>query len=129
MQTGQYYKGDGENITAGINHGFSLNNKGFLNFSADFRFNNSTYRGGTFTGTVYKTIPASATPATAQKLKAEDDSLIRVNNFDRTKTSNAGSPKVTRIGALLNGGYTIGKKSELFWTAAVNSRPSIALQA
>jgi iron complex outermembrane receptor protein len=77
---------------------------------------------------VYKTISSTATPATAQKLKAEDDSLIRVNNFNRTKVSNAGSPKVTRIGALLNGGYTIGKKLELFWTAAVNSRPSIALQ-
>jgi iron complex outermembrane receptor protein len=121
----QFYKGDGENITAGINRGFSLNNKGFLNFSADFRFNNPTYRGGTYTGTVYRNIPDTAT---AQRLKAEDDSLIRVNNFDRTKVSNAGSPKITRVGALLNGGYTIGKKSELFWTAAVNSRPSIALQ-
>ncbi len=69
-----------------------------------------TYRGGTFTGTVYKTIPATATPAAAAKLKAEDDSLIRVNNFDRNKVSNAGSPKITRIGALLNGGYSIGKK-------------------
>lgn len=128
MQTGQYYKGDGENITVGINHGISLNNKGFLNFSADFRFNDFTFRGGAHTGTVYKNIPATATPATAQKLKAEDDSLIRVNNFDRNKVSNAGSPKVTRIGALLNGGYAIGKKSELFWTAAVNSRQTIAPQ-
>lgn len=127
MQTGQFYKGDGENIIAGINHGFSLNNKGFLNFSADFRFSDFTARGGIFTGTVYKTIPINATPAAAQRLRAEDDSLIRVNNFNRNKVSNAGSPKITRIGALLNGGYTIGKKSELFWTAAFNSRQSRAL--
>ena len=126
MQPGQFYKGDGENSIAGINHGFSLNNKGSLNFSADFRFNDNTYRGGTFTGTVYKTIPANATPAAAQTLRAQDDSLVRVNNFDRNKVSNAGSPKITRVGALLNGGYSIGKKSELFWTAAFNSRQSRA---
>ncbi len=127
MQTGQFYKGDGENIIAGINHGFSLNNKGFLNFSADFRFNDFTNRGGTFTGTVYRNIPANATPAAAAKLKAEDDSLVRVNNFDRNKVGNARSPKITRIGALLNGGYTFGKNTELFWTAAFNSRQSRAL--
>jgi iron complex outermembrane receptor protein len=129
MQTGQFYKGDGGNIVTGINHGFSLNNKGFLNFSTDLRFNDFTYRGGTFTGTVYKTIPATATPASAQALRAQDDSLISINNFDRNKVSNAGSPKVTRVGALLNGGYAIGKKWEVFWTAAFNSRPSSALQA
>ncbi len=128
MQTGQYYKGDGQNITVGINRGFSLNKKGFLNFSADFRFNNFTSRGGPHTGTVYKNIPATATPATAQKLKAEDDSLIRANNFDLNKVSNAGSSKINRAGALLNGGYAIGKKTELFWTAAANSRQTISPQ-
>ncbi len=126
-KTGQYYKGDGESITAGINRGFSLNNKGFLNFSADFRFNNFTRRGGEHTGTVYKTIPTNPTPAVASKLKAEDDSLVRVNNFDRN-VSIAGSSKINRGGALLNGGYAIGKKSELFWTAAANSRQTISPQ-
>jgi iron complex outermembrane recepter protein len=116
MQTGQYYKGDGENITVGINCGFSLNKKGFLNFSADFRFSDFMFRGGAHTGTVYS------------NNKAIDDSIVRARNFDRTKVSNAGSPKVTRIGALLNGGYAIGKKSELFWTAAVNRRQTIAPQ-
>ena len=129
IQTGQFSKGDGETIIAGINHGFSLGKslQGFLNFSADFRFTNATNRSGTFTGTVYKTIPANATPATAAKLKAEDDSLVRINNFDRNIVGNARSPKISRVGALLNGGYTIGKKSELFWTAAFSSRQSNAL--
>jgi iron complex outermembrane receptor protein len=128
MHTGQFYKGDGENFIVGINRGFSLNNKGFLNFSADFRYNNSIYRGGQYTGTVYKNIAANATPAVAAKLKAEDDSLVRVNNFDRNKVSNARSAKITRGGGLLNGGYAIGKKSELFWTVIANSRQTISTQ-
>jgi hypothetical protein len=74
----------------GINRGFSLNNKGFINVSADLRLNNSTYRGGPHTGTVYKNVPATATPATAQKLKAEDDSLVRANNFDRNQSAMRG---------------------------------------
>jgi len=129
IQAGQFYKGDGESLIAGINHGFSLNKKGFLNFSADFRFSDYSYRGGAYTGTVYKTISATAAPAVAAKLKAEDDSLIRLNNFDRNKVSNAGSPKITRIGVLLNGGYSIGQKTEFFWTATCNSRQSRAPQA
>jgi iron complex outermembrane receptor protein len=64
----------------------------------------------------------------AQRLKAEDDSLVSVNNFDRNKVSNAGSAKITRGGALLNGGYAIGKKSELFWTVMTNSRQTISAQ-
>ena len=125
MQTGQFYQGDGENFALGINKGFSLHKKGFLNISADFRFNNSTYRGGPHTGTVYKNIPATSTPAAAQKLKAEDDSLVRANNFDRNKVSNGGSSKITRGGILLNAGYSVGKNTELFWTAGVNTRNSI----
>jgi iron complex outermembrane receptor protein len=35
-QTGQFYKGDGENFIVGINRGIALNKKGHLNFSADF---------------------------------------------------------------------------------------------
>lgn len=129
LQTGLYYKSDGENLIVGVNHGISLNKKGYLNLSADFRFSDFTYRGGVYMGTVYKNITASTTPAVAQKIKAEDDSLVQANNFDRNKVSNAGSPKVTRLGALVNGGYAIGKKSELFWTASVNSRNSIMAQA
>jgi iron complex outermembrane receptor protein len=116
VQTGQYYKGDGGNLLFGINHGFALNKKGFLNFSADFRFNDYTYRGGTYTGTVYTTN------------KRVDDSLVLARGFDRNNVSNAGSPKITRIGVLVNGGYPIGKKTELFWTAAFNSRQSRAYQ-
>jgi iron complex outermembrane receptor protein len=51
-----------------------------------------------------------------------DDSIVRARAFDRNKVSNAGSSKHTRGGILLNGGYPIGQKTELFWTAAANHR-------
>jgi iron complex outermembrane receptor protein len=124
LQTGQYYKGDGENLTFGINRGFSLNKKGFINVSADLRLNNSTNRSGLHTGTIYKNIPANDTTAAAQRLKAEDDSLVRVNNFDRNQVGNTSSSNITRGGVLLNGGYAIGKKAEVFWTAMANTRKS-----
>ena len=117
VQTGQYYQGDGENIILGFNRGFSLRKKGFLNFSADFRFNDFVFRGGAYTGTIYTSN------------KAIDDSLVLARGFDRGKVSNAGSPKVTRIGAMLNGGYPLGKNSELFWTMAINRRRTIAPQS
>lgn len=127
LQTGQYYKGDGENIMARINHGVVLNKKGFLNFSANFRRNNSIYRGGEFKGTVYKNIPANATPAAAEKLKAEDDSIVRVRNFDRNRVSNAGSAETTLGGFMINGGYPFAKKTEVFWTAIANTRKTTIL--
>jgi iron complex outermembrane receptor protein len=109
-QTGQFYKGDGENFIVGINRGIALNKKGHLNFSADIRHSNPTYRGGEYRGTVYT------------NNKTMDDSIVRARAFDRNKVSNAGSSKHTRGGILLNGGYPIGQKTELFWTAAANHR-------
>src|SRR4029453_7805983 len=55
LHTGQYYQGDGENIALGIYHGMALNKKslpagrqGFLNFSADFKYRDHTFRGGKY---------------------------------------------------------------------------------
>jgi hypothetical protein len=35
---------------------------------------------------------------------------------------NAGTLKIVRAGALMNGGYMLGNQTEVFWTAAVNNR-------
>jgi iron complex outermembrane receptor protein len=110
LQGGRYYKGDGESFIAGINQGVSLNKRGFLNFSADFRHSNPTYRGGEYTGTVYN------------NNKTVDDSIVRARNFDRNSVSNARTSPQTRAGVLVNGGYPVGKRAELFWTGAANYR-------
>ncbi len=119
LHTGQFYSGDGENISLGINRGFPIGKsladgrQGFLNFSADFRYRNPTSRGGEYKGTVYINNPPL------------DDSIIQARNFSRIKVSNAGTTKLSSMGILINGGYHIGDKTEMFWTAVFNSRKNI----
>ena len=122
LHCGQYYEGDGENITLGINRGIAINKKGFVNLSADLRFRNHTYRGGEFAGTVYKNISPTASYADSLRIRAEDDSIIRARNFDRKKVSHAGNTKLKGMGFLMNGGYQINNNTELFWTAAMHER-------
>ena len=119
LHTGQFYRSDGENISLGINRGIAIGKsstagrQGFLNFSADFRNRNPTYRGGVYKGTVYINNPAL------------DDSIIQARNFRRNKVSNAGTGKLSSLGILINGGYPIKNKTELFWTAIGNGRKNV----
>ena len=57
---GQYYAGDGEKFSIGINRGFLLNKKGVMNFSADFRYQGPTTRAGEYQLAVYKPYPANS---------------------------------------------------------------------
>jgi iron complex outermembrane recepter protein len=120
LHLGQYYKGDGEIIHMGINHGFELKKKklpdnhrdgrqGFLNLSGDFHFRNPAFRGGEYSGTVYKSNPVI------------DDSIIKAKNFDRMNVSNAGINKNVSYGIIMNGAYGFNKKTKLFWTGSVNN--------
>ncbi|TMI86646.1 MAG: TonB-dependent receptor, partial [Bacteroidetes bacterium] len=123
LDLGQQYKGDGENFVFGINRGFSFNKKGFLNLSGDFRYRRPTYRGGIFNGTVYNNYPSSATHADSVRIKIQDDDSIRQRGFNRkTPVSNDGSIELSSYGFLINGGYPINSKTEMFWTGAVNYR-------
>jgi len=123
LQLGQQYKGDGENIVFGINRGIRLNKKGFLNFSGDFQYRGPTYRGGIFNGTVYNNYPSGATHADSVRIKIKDEDSIRQRGFNRkTPVSNDGSIELTSSGFLVNGGYSINSKIELFWTGTANYR-------
>jgi iron complex outermembrane receptor protein len=126
LRLGQQYKGDGENIVFGINHGISLFKKGFLNFSVDFRYRNPTHRGGEYQGTVYYDIPSNATPAVRDIIVASDNQKIEERGFNRkTPASNDGSIQLGSLGFLINGGYPIKNQVELFWTGSVNYRSAV----
>ena len=117
LHTGQYYAGDGEKFSFGVNRGFSIRKKGFVNFSADYRYQLPAYRGGVYQGTVYTPYPDNADSIRT------DDSIINARGFNRKSVlGNAGTLKIVRAGALMNGGYTLGNQTEVFWTAAVNNR-------
>jgi iron complex outermembrane receptor protein len=123
LHTGQFYKGDGEKFSIGINRGISLNKKGFLDFSASYRYQAPTFRGEEYAGTVYKNYPANASNADSSIIKAQDDSIINEKGFNRKAViDNAGNLKLISKGFLINGGYTINNHTEVFWTAGINGR-------
>ncbi len=123
LHTGQFYEGDGEKFLLELNRGISLYKKGFLNFSANYRYQAPTFRGGEYDGTVYKNYPANATTMDSISIKAQDDSIIRARGFNRKSgLDNVGNSKMTSAGFLVNGGYPLNKHTAAFWTAAVNSR-------
>lgn len=110
VHTGQYYKGDGEAFSFNINKGFALHEKGFINITAHFRFNDYTQRNGEYTGTVYNNI------------RTADDSLVKANGFDRMNHRPLGDNRVYNTGIAINGGYNISKRINLFWTTIWNYR-------
>jgi len=119
LHTGQYYAGDGEKFSFGINRGFPISKKGFVNFSADYRYQLPVYRGGVYQGTVYTRFDN----ADSIRIKATDDSIINARGFDRKSVrDNAGTLKIVRTGALMNGEYMLNNQTDFFWTAAVNNR-------
>ncbi len=126
LHLGQHYKGDGESIVFGINHGFSLSKKGFLNFSGDFRYREPTHRGGNYMGTVYYNIPANASPALRDNIMALDNNKIQERGFNRKNAvSNDGIIPLSSSGFLVNGGYPINSKIELYWTGTLNYRHAV----
>ena len=123
LQLGQQYKGDGESIVFGINHGVKLNKKGFMNLSGDFRYRMPTHRGGEYLGTVYYNIPANASAKVRDSITALDNNKIAERGFSRkTPVSNDGNIKLSGFGILINGAYPINNKIELFWTGSINYR-------
>jgi iron complex outermembrane receptor protein len=131
LHTGQFYAGDGEKFSFGINRGISLpagkNNpdgkNGFLNISADFRSQASTFRGGSYEGTVYYKIPTGASPAQQDLIIALDNQKIKDRGFNRKiPIDNVGNSEFMIAGLLINGGYTLHKKTEIYWTGIINQR-------
>ena len=73
LHTGQYYKGDGESVSFSINSGFTLLKKGYLNLTAQSRFNNYTQRNGEYNGTVYYNIPNTITQRQKDSIRTLDN--------------------------------------------------------
>lgn len=123
LHTGQFYKGDGEKISFGFNRGFALNKKGFLQLSADFRYQEPTFRGGRYEGTVYRNYPANASRSDSLNIKAIDDSIVKARGFNRTAVKdNFGTLKIKSTGFLANGGYPINLHTKIFITVSASHR-------
>ncbi len=122
LHTGQFYEGDGEKFSLGINRGFRLNENGFLNLSASYRYQAPTFRGGEYLGTVYKNYRAGSS-ADSLFIRDQDDSIVKARGFNRkTIPDNVGNSKMITMGMVINGGYRISSNLEGFLTAAINER-------
>jgi iron complex outermembrane recepter protein len=133
-QLGQFYKGDGEKIIAGVYHGISIKNKrlpdsyrdnrqGFMSFSAYYRNQAATFRGATYEGLIYLNYPDGASEAERARIKEQDDMLVRSRGFKRNAVAdNAGNTKLNSKGFVINGGFPINERIELFMTTIVNGR-------
>jgi iron complex outermembrane receptor protein len=124
LHTGQFYEGDGEKFSIGINRGISLNKKGSINFSASYRYQEPTFRGGIYQGPVY--YDTSKYPLSQRDgIIALDNQKVSARGFNRRAAAygvNVGNLRQFSIGFLVNGGYRLSDRAECFWTAAFNSR-------
>jgi len=97
---------DGGSFDAGLNYGFNLNNKGFLNITGEYSMRDKTNRTGTYTGPVYANVGGAN----------RDDSILNVrgltrNNFDMR----IGNSRIVSGGVLINSSYALNDK----WTLQV----------
>ena len=125
LHTGRFYEGDGQKISLGINHGVSLNNKGFLNFSSDFRFQAPTFREGKYQGTVYYDLTKVPSSQRNAVLALDSQRIIDRGFNRRAAASNVGITKLFSYGILVNGGYPIANDIELIWTVLLNYRKNL----
>ena len=122
LHLGQTCKGDGETIAFNFTRGIRLSKKGFLNFTADIRFKNFTQRNGVYDSTVYYNIPKNASTDSINSIRARDNLMIAERSFDRLNHRRIGNPKMLNTALIINGGYSLNKKTNLFWTGTMNYR-------
>jgi iron complex outermembrane recepter protein len=91
---------DGQTIQAGLNYGFKLGSKGFLNLTGEYTSRGATNRGGTYTGTIYS---------------AADDSILAAKNLTREDFDmRIGSSKVYGGAVTANLDYSINDNWNLY---------------
>jgi iron complex outermembrane recepter protein len=124
LHLGQYYKGDGETAAFDINTGFRLFKKGFINFTTELRYRNSTQRNGEYQGSVYYNVPLNAPDRVRDSLLALDSAEIARRGFSRKDHSPIGTPQFKTVSSVLNGAYSFNNNLRLFWTGTVCYRLS-----
>jgi iron complex outermembrane receptor protein len=122
VHLGQFYEGDGEKFSIGANRGIALNKKGFLNFSASYRYQEPTSRGGEYQGLVYDSVQSNYTVRQTDSVISLDSQKVLQRGFDRKAPARIGNLRQINAGLLVNGGYDFNNRSSAFWTVAFNNR-------
>lgn len=95
---------DGGAFQAGLNYGFNLNKKGFINLTGEYSLRSQSNRTGTYTGQVYPSVNGAN----------KDDSILAArfltrDNFDMR----IGNSRISSGAVILNAGYALGERWNL----------------
>jgi iron complex outermembrane recepter protein len=98
---------DGQTVQAGMNYGFNIEDKGYVNISGEFTQRGATNRAGTYTGALYKPNAAGVNV---------DDATLAANGLTRAEVSDMriGNSAIKGGGLVVNGAYKINKKVEAY---------------
>jgi iron complex outermembrane recepter protein len=97
---------DGGTFQAGLNYGFNLNNKGFINLTGEYSLREKSNRTGTYTGAVY----ANAGGAN------RDDSILNAKGLTRNDFDmRIGNSKIASGALIVNAAYALSNN----WTLKV----------
>ncbi|MEP7252922.1 MAG: TonB-dependent receptor [Ginsengibacter sp.] len=104
---------DGGSFQAGLNYGFDLNKKGYLNITGEYSERQASNRAGTYTGAVYANVNGVN----------RDDSILNAkglnrNNFDMR----IGNSKIASGGVIVNAGYALSEKWDLKFFGGFNQK-------
>lgn len=104
---------DGETVQAGLNYGFNLGGKGFINLTGEYISREPTNRSGTYTGQVYPSVGG----------QVRDDSILQAKGLDRTDFDMLiGQSKMTGGGAILNAEYNLGTNWSVYAFGGFNRK-------
>ena len=95
---------DGETFQAGLNYGFNLGRKGFINLTGEYSIRNKSNRTGTYTGQVYPSVNGVN----------KDDSILNARSLTRNDFDmRIGNSKISNAAFIFNAGYTLSPRWNL----------------
>jgi len=89
---------DGGTFQAGLNYGFDLGKKGYLNITGEYSIREKSNRTGTYTGAVYANVSGVN----------RDDSILNARGLSRDNFDmRIGNSKIISGGVMINGSYAL----------------------
>ncbi len=105
---------DGLTYQGGLNYGFKLGTKGFMNLTGEYSQRGATNRTGLYTGQIYPRNGAG---------QIRDDSILATNGLTRNAFDmRIGNSEVKSGGLFLNSGYSLSDNWELYLFGGFNNK-------
>lgn len=108
---------DGQTIQAGLNYGFKVGKKGFVNLTGEYIDREPTNRTGTYTGQIYPSVNG----------QVRDDSILQTKGLDRNFFDMMiGQSDMTGGGIFLNSDFNLSKDWDLYVFGGFNAKQGLS---